>query len=157
VLPPIENDRAQRRNPRYDTGHTPDPIPTVWLLVTFGSRVSSAEEPATNGVGERFSHTLEQQAVGGRCIPKRSHYTVLFRSTGLGKAELVGEIVAVKAQGDYLIMEINTTEPVRWKVRGAVSCKDLKVLIKMMFKLSVFLFFLKVGAWFREPQSPGDF
>ena len=119
--------------------------------------MASVEAPEANGVGERFSPTLEQQAVSDRCIPNRSHYTVLFRSTGLGKAELVGEIVGVKAQGDFLIMEINTTEPVRWKVRGAVSCKDLKVLIKMMFQLSVFLFFLKVGAWFREPRSPGDF
>ncbi len=107
--------------------------------------------------GERFSNTREQQAVGGRCIPKRSHYTVLFRSTGLGKAELVGEIVGLKAQGDYLIMEINTTEPVKWKVRGAVSFTDLKVLVKMMFQLSVFLFFVKAGKWFREPQPPGDF
>ena len=106
---------------------------------------------------EGFRHTLEQQAVGGRCIAKRSCYTVLFRSTGLGKAELVGEIVGIKPQGDYLIMEINTTEPVRWKVRGAVSFKDLKTLVKMMFQVSVFLFFVKVGAWFREPQSPGDF
>jgi hypothetical protein len=109
VLPPIGNDHAHGSEPRYDTGHTPDPVPTVWLSVTFGSRVSSIEEPEANGVGERFSHTLEQQAVGSRCIPRRSHYTVLFRSTGLGKAELVGEIVGVKAQGDYLIMEINTT------------------------------------------------
>ena len=82
---------------------------------------------------------------------------MLFRSTGLGKAELVGEIVGIKAQGDYLIMEINTTEPVRWKVRGAVSFKDLKTLAKMMFQISVILFFLKVTAWFREPQTPGDF
>jgi hypothetical protein len=119
--------------------------------------VSNSERPEAHGVGERFSHTLEQQAVGSRCIPGRSYYTVLFRSTGLGKAELVGEIVGVKPQGDYLIMEINTTEPVRWKVRGAVSCKDLKVLIKMLFKVSVVLFFLKIGAWFREPESPGDF
>ena len=135
------------------------PIPSrrYALSVTSGSRVSSVEEPEANGVGERFSHTLEQQAVGGRCIPKRSHYTVLFRSTGLGKAELVGEIVGVKAQGDYLIMEINTTEPVRWKVRGAVSFKDLKVLIKMMLQLSVFLFFLKVGGVVQGAAISGRF
>jgi hypothetical protein len=157
LLPPVGNDHAHGSESRYDTGHTLDPVPTVWLSVTFGSRVSSVDEPEANGVSERFSHTLEQQAVGGRCVPKRSHYTVLFRSTGLGKAELVGEIVGVKAQGDYLIMEINTTEPVRWKVRGAVSFKDLKVLIKMMFRLSVFLFFVKPALWFREPRSPGDF
>ncbi|MEE8384547.1 MAG: hypothetical protein V3S01_01335 [Dehalococcoidia bacterium] len=106
---------------------------------------------------ERFIHTFQQQTVGGVCISTRSDYTVLFRSTGLGKAELVGEITGIKTQGDYLIMEIQTTEPVRWKIRGAVSCKDLKTLIKVAFRLSVLLFFMRVAAWFREPRSPGDF
>jgi hypothetical protein len=42
-----------------------------------------------------------------------SRYAILFRSTGLGKAELVGKIIDVKSQGDYLMMEIHTTEPVK--------------------------------------------
>jgi hypothetical protein len=82
---------------------------------------------------------------------------MLFRSTGLGKAELVGEIIEVKPQGDYLIMEIHTTEPVKWKIRGAVSFKDLRALGKAAFRLSVILFFLKAAAWFREPRTPGEF
>jgi len=82
---------------------------------------------------------------------------MLFRSTGLGKAELVGEIIEVKPQGDYLIMEIHTSEPVKWKIRGAVSFKDLRTLIKASLRLSVILYFLKTAAWFREPRSPGDF
>jgi hypothetical protein len=82
---------------------------------------------------------------------------MLFRSTGLGKAELVGEIIEVKPQGDYLIMEIHTSEPVKWKIRGAVSFKDLRTLIKASLRLSVILYFLKAAAWFREPRSPGDF
>ena len=48
---------------------------------------------------------------------------MLFRSTGLGKRELVAEITGVRAQGDYLIMEVETSEPVRWKIRGGVSWK----------------------------------
>ena len=82
---------------------------------------------------------------------------MLFRSTGLGKAELVGKIIEVKPQGDYLIMEIHTSEPVKWKIRGAVSFKDLRALIKASLRLSVILYFLKAAAWFREPRSPGDF
>jgi hypothetical protein len=82
---------------------------------------------------------------------------VLFRSTGLGKSELVGEIVRVTPQGDYLVMEIHTTEPVRWKIRGAVSFKDLRALIKAAVRISVLLFLLKVAAWFREPEHPGEF
>ena len=82
---------------------------------------------------------------------------MLFRSTGLGKAELVGEIIQIKPQGDYLIMEIQTSEPVKWKIRGAVSFKDLRILMKAGLRLSVILFFLKAAAWFREPKPPGDF
>jgi hypothetical protein len=43
---------------------------------------------------------------------------MLFRSTGLGKAELIAEVVEIKRQGDYLIMEVQTSEPARWKIRG---------------------------------------
>ena len=82
---------------------------------------------------------------------------MLFRSTGLGKAELVGEIIDIKPQGDYLIMEIHTSEPVKWKIRGAVSFKDLRTMIKAIFRLSILFFFLKAAAWFRQPQSPGEF
>jgi hypothetical protein len=38
---------------------------------------------------------------------------MLMRSTGLGKTELVAEINDCKAQGDHLILVVNTTEPVK--------------------------------------------
>ena len=82
---------------------------------------------------------------------------MLFRSTGLGKAELIAEVTDVKRQGDYLIMEMNTTEPVRWKIRGGISIKDLIKMIKALLKLSVILFFLNPRGWFKEPTHPGDF
>jgi hypothetical protein len=82
---------------------------------------------------------------------------MLFRSTGLGKAELVGEIVGIKPQGDYLVMEIRTTEPVRWNIRGAVSFKDLRALIRAAVRISVLSYLFKVAAWFREPEPPGEF
>jgi hypothetical protein len=93
----------------------------------------------------------------GIVVEDESPSNVLFRSTGLGKAELVGEIVAIKPQGDYLVMEVHTSEPVRWKIRGAVSFKDLRAIIKAVLKVSVIFFFFKVAAWFREPEHPGDF
>jgi hypothetical protein len=82
---------------------------------------------------------------------------MLMRSTGLGKAELVAEIVALKRQGDYIIMEMNTTQPVRWKIRGCLSHKDLRMIMKAMFKLSVLPFLLSPRAWFKTPTHPGDF
>ena len=82
---------------------------------------------------------------------------MLMRSTGLGKAELVAEITGLKRQGDYLIMELQTTKPVRWKIRGGLSHKDLRVLIKVMMQLSVLSFLFNLRAWFKEPTHPGDF
>jgi len=82
---------------------------------------------------------------------------MLFRSTGLGKRELVAEIVGIRRQGDYLIMEVETTEPVRWKIRGGLSWKDLRILIKESLKLSVLSFFVKPWSWFRNAEHPGEF
>ena len=82
---------------------------------------------------------------------------MLFRSTGLGKRELVAEIVGIRRQGDYLIMEVETTEPVRWKIRGGLSWKDLRILIKETLKLSVLSFFVKPWSWFRKAAHPGEF
>lgn len=80
-----------------------------------------------------------------------------MRSTGLGKAELVAEIVGLKRQGDYLIMELHTIKPVRWKIRGGLSHKDLRMLLKAMMKMSVLGFFFNLRAWFKEPTHPGEF
>ena len=82
---------------------------------------------------------------------------MLFRSTGLGKAELNADITEIKRQGDYLIMEMQTTEPVRWKIRGGLSHEDVRALLKAMLKASVLRFFLDPFYWFRRPAHPGDF
>ena len=108
-------------------------------LVTGDKRLSSKQEPRSPA-----------DAQGSRGA-------MLMRSTGLGKAELVAEIVALKRQGDYLIMELRTTKPVRWKIRGGLSHKDLRMLLKAMMKLSVLSFLLNLRAWFKEPAHPGDF
>jgi hypothetical protein len=82
---------------------------------------------------------------------------MLMRSTGLGKSELVAEIVTMKRQGDYIIMEMQTTEPVRWKIRGGLSHKDLRMIMKSMFKTSILPFLLSPRAWFRDATHPGEF
>jgi hypothetical protein len=82
---------------------------------------------------------------------------MLMRSTGLGKSELVAEITGIKRQGDYLIMELQTTAPVRWKIRSGISHKDLRMLLRAIAKPSVLAFFLNPRAWFRQPRHPGDF
>jgi hypothetical protein len=108
-------------------------------LVAGDKRLLTKQEPSASG---------DAQAL---------HGAMLMRSTGLGKAELVAEIVGLKRQGDYLIMELQTTKPVRWKIRGGLSHKDLRMLLKAMMKLSVLSFLFNLRAWFKEPTHPGDF
>lgn len=82
---------------------------------------------------------------------------MIMRSTGLGKAELIGDVTEIKSQGDYLIMEMHTSTPVRWKIRVGLSRKDLLSLLKMMMKMSLITFILNVKGWFKEPVHPGDY
>jgi hypothetical protein len=84
-------------------------------------------------------------------------FRMLFRSTGLGKRELVAEIVAVKRQDDYLIMEVETSEPVRWKIRGGVTWKDLRTLLKAIFSPPVLWYLLGPPNWFKQAKHPGEF
>ncbi len=53
------------------------------------------------------------------------------RSTGLGKTELIQEFSKVYHKQDYLLIEMRTTEPVKWHVRTAVTYNDLLKLIKV--------------------------
>lgn len=82
---------------------------------------------------------------------------MLFRSTGLGKTELVAKIDSIQTQGDYLILIINTTEPVRWKIRGAINYKDLMAIMVACLKISVIGWLLNVFRAFRPAKHPGDF
>ncbi len=67
-----------------------------------------------------------------------------LRSTGLGKTELVGEVEDLKRSGDFLIMVVNTTSPVKWKVRAALSHKDMFSLLRMMLKWSILRYLLRI-------------
>jgi hypothetical protein len=113
------------------------------------------ERPAVMREKKLSSPKESAGAEGGKDTSARG--AMLMRSTGLGKAELVAEIVAIKRQGDYLIMELQTTAPVRWKIRGGLSHKDLRMMLRAMAKPSVLAFLLNPRAWFRRPTHPGDF
>lgn len=102
---------------------------------------------------KRLSSRQETDSGDGQ----RPRGAMLMRSTGLGKAELVAEIISIRRQGDYLIMELQTTKPVRWKIRGGLSHKDLRMLLRAMLKLSVLSFLFNLRAWFKEPAHPGNF
>jgi hypothetical protein len=116
--------------------------------------VATMERQAPAAGEKRLSSKQEAVATTDAAGPRGA---MLMRSTGLGKAELVAEITGLKRQGDYLIMELQTTKPVRWKIRGGLSHKDLRMLLKAMMKMSVLSFLFNLRAWFKEPEHPGDF
>ena len=82
---------------------------------------------------------------------------MLFRSTGLGKTELVAQIAEVTRQGDYLILHVDTLEPVRWRIRAGLNLRDLRMLIKAVLKLSILAFLVIPTHWFKKADHPGDF
>jgi hypothetical protein len=80
-----------------------------------------------------------------------------MRSTGLGETVLEGELDTITRKDDYLILHVNTTEPVQWHVRAAIDYNDLLTLIKLIFKGPVFKFlFLGIKNW-RNPRHTDDF
>jgi hypothetical protein len=81
---------------------------------------------------------------------------MLFRSTGLGKTELKAKVTGVVRQGDYLILQVDTLEPVRWKIRAGISLPDMWVVIKSLMKPSN-LMILFSRRWFKEAEHPGEF
>jgi len=121
---------------------------------TNGTLPGAMAAPAEPAPREKKLSSRQEPATADEGGPRG---TMLMRSTGLGKAELVAEIVSLHRQGDYLIMELRTTQPVRWKIRGGLSHQDLRMLLRAMMKASVLSFLLDVRAWFRKPRHPGDF
>jgi len=80
-----------------------------------------------------------------------------MRSTGLGETVLVGELDKITQKQDYLILHINTVEPVQWHVRAALDYRDLLTLIKLILKGPVLKFiFFGIKSW-RNPRHTDDF
>jgi len=83
---------------------------------------------------------------------------MLFRSTGLGKTQLIGQVVELKRQGDFLIMHVDVTEPVKWRIRAAMSFRDLAKVMACCASRSIVSFILSPAQWRKKkPNNPGDF
>lgn len=76
-----------------------------------------------------------------------------MRSTGLGKTELVGEVVDLKKEGDYLVLSMKIIEPTKWRVKAGLSFIDLSKILGHMLRPSS-LAYLLVGFFkYRNPDS----
>lgn len=65
-----------------------------------------------------------------------------MRSTGLGRTELVGQFDGILRNGDYLVLSVRTTSPVKWHVRTALSRKDAIEMLKLVLSPNVLLYFI---------------
>ena len=83
---------------------------------------------------------------------------MFFRSTGLGATELTGIINNLERRDDYLVMHVNIINPVKWKVRAALSFKDFLKLATCCIKFSIISFLISPKQWVnKEPKHPGEF
>jgi hypothetical protein len=55
-------------------------------------------------------------------------------------------------------MHVDTTEPVKWRIRAAMSFPDLATAVKACMKMAILKFLLSPKQWFnKEPKHPGEF
>jgi uncharacterized protein VirK/YbjX len=79
-----------------------------------------------------------------------------MRSTGLGKTELSGKISGLIRQEDYLILQVETIEPVKWKIRVAIAKPDIWQVMKALLKWKNLKVLLSTK-WTAEPKHPGEY
>jgi hypothetical protein len=80
-----------------------------------------------------------------------------MRSTGLGETVLIGEMDKITQKQDYLILHVNTLDPVQWHVRAAIDYNDLLTLIKLILKGPVLKFLLFGFKNRKNPRHTDDF
>ena len=88
---------------------------------------------------------------------EKDYYPFRFRSTGLGKTMLEGAPAKVEVVGDMIVFHIETTTPIRWKIRAAMSYKGVLIAIKLCMKLSVIKFLLFGFSTMKKPVLPTEF
>jgi hypothetical protein len=83
-----------------------------------------------------------------------------FRSTGLGKTELEAQPIGLEPVDDLLILHIQTTNPVRWRIRAGIQHKDVFKLIRLAITPKVIKYFIKYllgSVKLGSPKEPEDF
>lgn len=76
-----------------------------------------------------------------------------FRSTGLGKTELEAEPIGLEPVDDLLILHVQTTNPVRWRIRAGIQRKDVFKLIRLALTPRVIKYFIKYLLGFAKAGS----
>jgi hypothetical protein len=80
------------------------------------------------------------------------------RSTGLGKTEMVAGIKRLQPVANgYIVMEMHSTEPIKWRIRIALTGPDLRRLLKLMFKPSTAFALFKIFFQDVNKKPPPEF
>jgi len=86
-----------------------------------------------------------------------------FRSTGLTglgeDAELKGDVTGLHPVGeDLLVLDIQTTEPVKWHLRAGLEFHDIPQILKAFLKPSILLFTIRAFFYLQKnPREPRAF
>ncbi len=83
--------------------------------------------------------------------------TMRFRSTGLGKTMLHGDVIDVNVVEDCIVLHIQSVSPVRWHIRAALTYKGLLKVIRLTLKASVIKFLLLGFKRLKNPRLPDEF
>ena len=80
------------------------------------------------------------------------------RSTGLGKTEMVAGIKRLQpVENGYIVMEMHSSEPIKWRIRIALTGPDLRRLLILMFKPATVFALLKMFFQGVNKKSPPEF
>ena len=81
-----------------------------------------------------------------------------FRSSGLGKTELKGNMSDLSPTGeDLLVYSIETYDPVEWCLRAGMERKDIPKILKGMLKPSVLFHVIRTLLYLKKnPKEVED-
>jgi hypothetical protein len=83
---------------------------------------------------------------------------MLFRSTGLGNREVAVHIEGLQCQGDHVILRGRTAKPVVWKVKVALTFKDMAKVLKVIVRVPAIGFMLSPSQRSKKKaEHPGTF
>jgi len=109
-----------------------------------------ATEMAQKEISEDAAASKKEETTSG-------YYPLRFRSTGLGKTMLQGEPADIEIVDDMLVMHIQSTTPVRWRIRAALTFRGLLMMVRMALKPSVIMFILRGITTLKNPKLSDKF
>ena len=78
-----------------------------------------------------------------------------FRSTGLGKTEMRGDVYDFVKESDLFVLYVKTTQPAGWTIRAGLTYQDFFKVISLILRPKT-LFSILFG-WLKKSGMPDEF